>query len=67
MEVAEFDDLDNVDNSEEVANMKVYYGDQDYLERRITKPLLRKADGLNNVIKCLIEYVDDSLNKNVFV
>ncbi|MFQ8706902.1 MAG: hypothetical protein ACLR9T_12655 [Thomasclavelia sp.] len=67
LEVAEFDELDNVDNSEEVANMKVYYGDQEYLERKITKPLLKKADGLNNVIKCLIKYVDESLNRSVFV
>lgn len=67
LEVAKFDDFDNGDNSEEVANMKVYYGDQEYLERRITKPLLKKTDGLNNAIKCLIQYVDDSLNKSVFV
>lgn len=67
LEAAKFDQIENIDNSEEVANMKVYYGDQEYLERSISKKLLKKTDGLNDVIKCLIGYVDDSLNKSVFV
>lgn len=67
LEAAKFDEIENIENDEEVANMKVYYGDQEYLERNISKKLLKKADGLNDIIKCLIGYVDDSLNKNVFV
>lgn len=67
LEAAKFEEIENIDNGEEIANMKVYYGDCDYLERRISKKLLQKVSGLNDVIQCLVSYVDDSLNKNVFV
>ena len=59
--------IKNVDNSEELANMKVYYNEQEYLEYSISQGLLEKVDALNDIIKCLIAYVDDSLNKSVFV
>ena len=67
LEAAEFDEIENVDNSEELANMKVYYNEQEYLEYSISQGLLEKVDALNDIIKCLIAYVDDSLNKSVFV
>lgn len=67
LETSKFEDFENINNGEEIANMKIYYGNQEYLERSISKKLLKKADGLNDVIKCLISYVDESLNKNVFV
>ena len=67
LEAAEFDEIENVDNSEELANMKVYYNEQEYLEYSISQGLLEKVDALNDIIKCLIAYVDDSLNESVFV
>lgn len=67
LEAAKFDDIKNINNSEEVANMKVYYSDQEYLEYSISKKLLEKRNTLNDVVKCLIAYVDDSINKSVFV
>ena len=67
LELAKFDEIVNVDNAEKVANIKIYYGDQEYLEFSISKDLLKKEKGLNDVIECLINYIDDSLNREIFV
>lgn len=67
LELTKFDEIVNVDNAEKVANIKIYYGDQEYLEFSISKDLLKKEKGLNDVIECLINYIDDSLNREIFV
>lgn len=67
LESAKFDEIVNIDNAEKVANIKIYYGDQEYLEFSISKDLLKKEKGLNDVIGCLSNYIDDSLNREIFV
>lgn len=66
LEAAKFDEIENINSNDEVANMKVYYNDQEYLEYSISKRILEKRDTLNDVVKCLIAYVDDSINKSIF-
>lgn len=61
------DQNDYTDNNDELANMKIYYGDNKYLEYKLTKKILKCFTGLNDVIKYMYGYIDDSLNKGVFI
>lgn len=61
------DQNDYTDNNDELANMKIYYGDNKYLEYKLTKKALKCFTGLNDVIKYMYGYVDDCLNKSVFI
>ena len=61
------DQNDYIDNNDELANMKIYYGDNKYLEYKLTKKILKCFTGLNDVIKYMYGYIDDSLNKGVFI
>lgn len=61
------DQNDYIDNNDELANMKIYYGDNKYLEYKLTKKILECFTGLNDVIKYMYGYIDDSLNKGVFI
>ena len=56
-----------IDTNNELANMKIYYGDNKYLEYKLTKKILKCFTGLNDVIKYMYGYIDVRLNKSVFI
>lgn len=61
------DQIDYIDNNDELANMKVYYDDNKYLEYKLTRKVLKCFTGLNDVVKYMSRYIDDSLNKSVLI
>lgn len=64
---ATIDQIDYIDNNDELANMKVYYEDDKYLEYKLTRKVLKCFTGLNDVVKYMSRYIDDSLNKSVLI
>ena len=46
--------------------LKVYYGSHDYLERHFDQETLKKSNELKEVIISLLEFVDNSIDKQMF-
>lgn len=63
LEAVEFE---KSDNSDSLASLKVYYSRQDYLEQEITEELLKSSSELSDVVRCLVGFVDGTVDKSRF-
>ena len=54
-------------HQEIIGELKVYYGEYEYLESKINKRILDNMLSLKDVVMCLVEYIDESLNKKMLI
>lgn len=62
----EIADLLNDLETNSIGSLKVYYGSHDYLERHFDQETLKKSNELKEVIISLLEFVDNSIDKQMF-
>ena len=65
LEIADFEGLNDLE-ANYIGSLKVYYGSHDYLERHFDQETLKKSNELKEVIISLLEFVDNSIDKQMF-
>ena len=65
LEIADFEGLNDLE-ANSIGSLKVYYGSHDYLERHFDQETLKKSNELKEVIISLLEFVDNSIDKQMF-
>lgn len=65
LEIADFEGLNDLE-ANSIGSLKVYYGSYDYLERHFDQETLKKSNELKEVIISLLEFVDNSIDKQMF-
>ena len=58
LEKAGFEEL-NDGNEDAIMSLRVYYGSLDYLQRHLSKEMLKQSKEMNDVVEKLLEFVDN--------